>query len=55
MVAQMTGLVKTLIHIMLAFPQAGTVMTGKVTVTVRVTVTVVDSGLTTDYTYEGPK
>ena len=53
MVAQMTGLVKTLIHIMSAFPQVGTVVTGKVTVTV--TVTVVDCGLTTDYPYEGPK
>ena len=45
MVAQMTGLVKTLVHI----------MSVEVTVTVTVTVTVVDCGLATDYPYEGPK
>ena len=55
MVAQMTKLVRTLVHILSAFPYAGTVLTGKVTVTVTVTVTVVDCGLTTDYPYEGPK
>ena len=49
MVAQMTGLVRTLCQL------SGTVVTGEVTVTVAVTVTVVDCGLTTDYPYEGPK